>query len=70
MEIEPEELRMYYPEFIPLQENCRFDRCLHVREPQCCVKQAVEAGIISRERYERYLKLLQELIERRENRYV
>ena len=70
MEIEPEELRMYYPEFILLQGQCRFDGCLHVREPQCCVKQAVEAGKISEGRYERYLKLLQELIERRENRYV
>ena len=70
MEIEPEELRMYYPEFILLQGQCRFDGCLHVREPQCCVKQAVEEGKISDGRYERYLKLLQELIERRENRYV
>ena len=51
---------MYYPEFILLQGQCRFDGCLHVREPQCCVKQAVEAGKISEGRYERYLKLLQE----------
>ena len=34
------------------------------------LSQAVEAGKISEGRYERYLKLLQELIERRENRYV
>ena len=70
MEMEPEELKDYYPEFFPFAGGCRFDGCLHDREPQCRVKQAVAEGEVSAARYARYQKLLQELTERRENRYV
>lgn len=70
MEMEPEELKDYYPEFLPFAGKCRFDGCLHDREPQCRVKQAVAEGEVSVARYARYQKLLQELTERRENRYV
>lgn len=70
MEMEPEELKDYYPEFFPFAGECRFDGCLHDREPQCRVKQAVAEGEVSAARYARYQKLLQELTERRENRYV
>ena len=70
MEMEPEELKDYYPEFLPFAGECRFDGCLHDREPQCRVKQAVAEGEVSAARYARYQKLLQELTERRENRYV
>lgn len=70
MEMEPEELKDYYPEFLPFAGECRFDGCLHDREPQCRVKQAVAEGKIPPARYARYQKLLQELTERRDNRYV
>ena len=70
MEMEPEELKDYYPEFLPFAGECRFDGCLHDREPQCRVKQVVAEGEVSAARYARYQKLLQELTERRENRYV
>ena len=70
IDIQPEELRSYYPEFAGFEKKCRFDGCTHHKEPQCGVKEAVEAGLISRQRYMRYLKLLQELMERRQNRYV
>lgn len=70
MEMEPEELKDYYPEFLPFAGECRFDGCLHDREPQCRVKQAVAEGEVSAARYARYQKLLQGLTERRENRYV
>ena len=70
MEMEPEELKDYYPEFLSCAGECRFDGCLHDREPQCRVKQAVAEGEVSAARYARYQKLLQELTERRENRYV
>lgn len=51
----------YYPEFEPYVSSCRFNGCLHDREPDCMVKRAVERGDISSERYENYLKILSEI---------
>ena len=38
--------------------GCRFQDCLHLREPQCAVQAAVEAGAIDARRYESYRRLL------------
>ncbi|MBQ9562686.1 MAG: ribosome small subunit-dependent GTPase A [Lachnospiraceae bacterium] len=57
--LEPEELRYYMPEFAPYEGKCRFDGCLHDREPDCAVKEALEAGEISRARYDSYLQMLE-----------
>lgn len=63
--MEKEELRNYFIEFLPYEDTCKFQGCLHIREPQCQVKQAVEDGKISRQRYENYLTLFQELSTKR-----
>ena len=55
------ELRYYYPEFDFYEGNCRFQGCVHVSEPDCSVKAAVEAGEISEERYDSYCYLYEEL---------
>lgn len=55
------ELRYYYPEFDSHEGQCRFQGCVHVSEPDCSVKAAVEAGSISRERYDSYCYLYEEL---------
>ena len=68
LEMEPEELRNCYPEFYGIK--CRFDSCLHYKEPECGVMEAVRAGEISAARYEGYIRLLEELFERRDKRYV
>ena len=44
--------------------ECRFSSCTHSHEPGCGVKEAVEEGIVSKERFESYLKILEELPER------
>lgn len=67
LELEPEELRDCYPEFYG--KNCRFDSCLHYKEPGCEVIKSVQEGEIPAARYEGYLKILMELFERRETRY-
>ncbi len=61
----PEELRDYYPEFDAYAPDCRFKGCMHQKEPDCAVKAAVEAGRISRGRYESYLSLAEELREQK-----
>ncbi len=62
-EITKEELGSYYPEFVQYEPYCRFSGCAHISEPSCGVKEAVEAGRISRVRYDNYRVLYQELKE-------
>lgn len=62
-EITKEELGQYYPEFLQYEPFCRFSGCAHISEPSCGVKDAVEAGAISRVRYDNYRILYQELKE-------
>ena len=64
-ELEKEELKHCFPEFVPLEGQCRFNGCDHIREPGCAVKEAVEAGKIHRMRYEDYTVLYRELQERK-----
>ena len=59
--MEPEDLSAYYAEFVPYAERCRFQPCSHVHEPDCGVRQAVEAGDIHKVRYENYVTLYREL---------
>ena len=70
MDTEPEDLKEYYPEFLGLEGKCRFDGCVHINEPDCIVKDAVKRGEIPMGRYERYKNIYDELVERRNNRYV
>lgn len=54
---EPEELDGYFPELRTLVPYCRFSDCTHQNEPDCAVRAAVEAGQVSAERYQSYLRL-------------
>ncbi|MDC1142461.1 ribosome small subunit-dependent GTPase A [Planctomycetota bacterium] len=58
--LELPELALYYPDFEPFREHCRFNTCTHRHEPQCAVQQAVEAEALDWGRYERYLQILRE----------
>jgi ribosome biogenesis GTPase len=58
MDIEPHELSHYFPEMKALINDCRFNNCLHIEEPGCAVKAAVEENKISPERYISYLNIL------------
>lgn len=58
--IEPEELRFYFPEIARQEGNCRFQGCLHLKEPGCSVKEQLTQGIISEERYRNYCKIYEE----------
>lgn len=58
-DIEPEELDAYFPELRPLVADCEFSDCTHMHEPGCAVIEAVEAGSVSPERYDSYLRIRQ-----------
>lgn len=60
-DFEKEELKHYFPEFFPYEGQCRYNGCDHVHEPDCAVKEAVDAGRIHRTRYDSYLDMYEEL---------
>ena len=55
--IDPAQLDRCFPEFLPLIGECRFADCSHLHEPGCAVREAVQQGQVSRERWESYAKL-------------
>lgn len=63
--LDEDNLSEYFLEIHEKSEGCKFRGCRHHKEPKCMVKEAVESGEISRERYENYLLFLKEIGERR-----
>lgn len=59
--IKASELQEYFPETEHYRGNCRFRGCIHINEPGCAVKYAVENGEISTSRYESYITLYEQL---------
>lgn len=60
VDLEKEEIALYFPEMLKVSRDCRFSPCTHTHEPGCAVKEAVEEGEISYERYSSYLGMLEE----------
>lgn len=58
--LEKGEIASYFPEMLKAAENCRFTPCTHTHEPGCAVKDAVENGEISPERYSSYLGMIED----------
>ena len=56
-----EQLDRCFPEIRGVRDGCRFADCSHIVEPDCAVRAAVASGAITNERYDSYLKLLEEL---------
>ena len=59
VDMDKEEVADYFPEFFKLKQDCKFNNCLHVEEPKCAVKEALENDEISFSRYRSYLKILE-----------
>lgn len=63
--VEARDLKRFFPEFALYEGKCRFLGCVHVGEPDCAVKDAVQSGEICRERYQNYVTLYEELKQQR-----
>jgi ribosome biogenesis GTPase len=62
-DVERADLDIFFKEFEPLIEQCRFYDCTHEHEPDCAVRAAVEKGEVRRPRYEAYRRILASLEE-------
>lgn len=58
VDLEKEHIGDQFPEMFKLKGECRFNNCMHVKEPGCAVRQAVDEGRLSASRYTSYLDML------------
>jgi ribosome biogenesis GTPase len=63
-DINKQELSHYFPEMRDRLNNCQFNNCIHINEPGCAVKKAVEEGKIAPERYISYYNILESIEEK------
>ena len=59
VDFEKPEIGDYFPEFFAIKQHCKFNNCLHLNEPDCAIKKAVENAEIAESRYVSYLQLLE-----------
>ncbi|MFY7671289.1 ribosome small subunit-dependent GTPase A [Tenacibaculum sp. MEBiC06402] len=59
VDMEKDELGDYFPEFFALKQDCKFNNCIHINEPHCAVKEALENEEISWSRYKSYLQIIE-----------
>ena len=63
-EIESRDLDKYFKEFKNRIKDCEFIGCTHIKEKNCGIKEAIKEGKISKDRYERFCKIYEELKEK------
>ncbi|MGH1387988.1 ribosome small subunit-dependent GTPase A [Kordia sp.] len=59
VDMEKEEIDNYFPEFLALKNECKFNNCIHMEEPKCAIKDAVEEGEIAWSRYKSYIQIIE-----------
>jgi ribosome biogenesis GTPase len=63
VDVPKQELSHYFPEMRDLINHCQFNNCLHINEPGCAIKAAVNSGEVSIERYVSYCTILEKMEE-------
>ncbi len=58
VDMEKEEIGDYFREFFVLKSDCKFNNCLHIDEPQCAVKDALDNGEVAWSRYKSYTQMI------------
>ncbi|WP_066223970.1 ribosome small subunit-dependent GTPase A [Formosa haliotis] len=59
VDMEKEEIGDYFPEFFALKQDCKFNNCLHIEEPKCAVKDALDRDEIAFSRYRSYVQIIE-----------
>ncbi|WP_298892300.1 ribosome small subunit-dependent GTPase A [uncultured Psychroserpens sp.] len=59
VDMDKEEVGDYFPEFFELKQDCKFNNCLHIEEPKCAVKDALDKDEVAYSRYRSYLQILE-----------
>jgi len=59
VDMEKEEITDYFPEFFALKQDCKFNNCLHIEEPHCAVKKALENADVAYSRYKSYIQIIE-----------
>jgi ribosome biogenesis GTPase len=67
-DLEPDQIRFRFVEFLELQHQCKMTNCLHIHEPGCAVSEAVDDDIIPEWRYNSYLAFWEEAERERKSR--
>lgn len=65
VDMEKDEIYHFFPDIFKHAENCRFHNCLHIKEPGCAVRLAVEEHLISESRYASYISMLEDDLEQK-----
>jgi len=60
VELAPNEIGNYFPEFFAIKQKCKYHNCIHKNEPDCAVKTALGNGEIAESRHKNYLNMLLE----------
>tara|TARA_B100001109_G_scaffold255896_1_gene262627 strand:- start:3304 stop:4239 length:936 start_codon:yes stop_codon:yes gene_type:complete len=60
VDLEKEHLAHYFPEMRLRMNECKFDNCVHISEPKCAIKSAVETGEIAESRYLNYVSMYED----------
>ncbi len=67
--MDPDEIKDYYPDFVDASDGCRFAGCAHNTDKNCGVYDAVQNGTIDKVRYDRYLRIYDDMKQRWKRRY-
>ena len=59
VDMDKEEVGDYFPEIFKLKQDCKFNNCLHIQEPNCAVKNALDADELAFSRYRSYLQIVE-----------
>ena len=70
MDVNMDNLSKYFPEMLSASEYCKFNNCMHINEPGCGIKKALEEKKIATSRYQSYLSMLDNDSTYRKNNYV
>ncbi len=69
--LNPADINLYYPEWEDLKEDCKYNNCTHINtnEKECAVIKALNKGLISKNRYDRYLEIYKSYLEKWRRKY-